>query len=120
MAVVVTVLLAVVAFFLVLGPLLGEVDERPRADAPGRSALEARRDAVLSALKDLELDLAMGKLTEREHAQLDAELRSQLVGMLRELDQGDGDSSGGEAGDPGRAVGDPEGEPAAEAPGERA
>ena len=51
----------------------GEVD--------GSAALE--REVRLAAVRDAELDAQMGKLSEREHRELDAQLRGEAIAAMR-------------------------------------
>ncbi len=77
------VLVAVIAF-LVLQPLRTpstETASDPRAD------LEAAKEAKYREIKDAELDFRMGKLSEADWKDLDAELRAQAIAILRDLDR---------------------------------
>jgi hypothetical protein len=51
-------------------------------------ALEAERDSRLAAVRDAELDRATGKLSDDDHRALDAQLRSEALAALRDLDEG--------------------------------
>ena len=50
-------------------------------DSGEAAALE--REVRLAAIRDAELDARMGKLTEREHRELDAELRGEAIEAMR-------------------------------------
>jgi len=81
-----------IAAWRMLGPLAGE--QRPRG-APllgGRSrvALEREKTLVLRAIKDLEFDRAMGKVSESDFAEMSARLRARASGLLRQLERGAG------------------------------
>lgn len=86
LAIPVLVLAAVVAL-LVLQPLRrasgGTVAPLPDA----RADLEAAKEAKYREMKDAELDLRMGKLSEADWRALDAELRAQAIEILRKLDR---------------------------------
>ena len=56
--------------------LAAEVDE-----------LEAEREAKYREIRDTELDLRTGKLSEADHAAIDRSLRSEAVQILHRLDQ---------------------------------
>lgn len=61
----------------------------PRADAAGDGEiadLEAARDAKYREIRDAELDLATGKLSEFDHRAIDAALRTEAIDILRRLD----------------------------------
>jgi hypothetical protein len=60
--------------------------ERPTAGGPSTAALEAARDAKLRELSDVDLDHRTGKLSDADHAALDATLRAEAAELLRELD----------------------------------
>jgi hypothetical protein len=51
-----------------------------------RAALERDKLLVLRALKDLEFDRAMGKVADKDYAEMSAKLRSRAAALLRELD----------------------------------
>jgi|tagenome__1003787_1003787.scaffolds.fasta_scaffold17790780_2 hypothetical protein len=59
------------------------------ASAPvrgGVAALEAARDTKLREIHDAELDRLTGKLSEADHAAIDARLRAEAVELLRRID----------------------------------
>jgi len=83
--VIVAVLAAVVA--LVTGPLRGERLERAGADAEDDIAeLEARKEAKYREIRDAEMDLRTGKLSDEDHRALDRQLRAEAVEILAALD----------------------------------
>jgi len=49
----------------------------------GGEAAALERELRLAAIRDAELDARTGKLTEREHQELDAELRAEAIEALR-------------------------------------
>jgi hypothetical protein len=53
------------------------------AAAEGGEAAALEREVRLAAIRDAELDARLGKLTEREHRELDAELRAEAIEALR-------------------------------------
>jgi hypothetical protein len=80
--------------FLTLVLLVGAVVTTPlrrhatggALDAP-TAALEAARDAKLREIHDNELDHATGKLSDRDFATVDAALRADAAGLLRDLEE---------------------------------
>ena len=56
------------------------------AIAADLSALEAERDARLAAVRDAELDLRTGKLSEPDHRALAAQLRAEAVEAMDRLE----------------------------------
>jgi hypothetical protein len=78
--------LALVVAWVVLGPLRRgpEIDKR---EDDQRAALEAAKEAKYREIRDAELDLRMGKLSEEDWQAIDAELREQAIAILREIDR---------------------------------
>ena len=79
------VLFACVAAF-VLRPLLRQ-DGGPAGEDPELADLEARREAKYREIRDAQLDLAAGKLSQEDFDRQDAELRREAVEILRRLDE---------------------------------
>jgi hypothetical protein len=52
--------------------------------------LSARRDAKYREIRDAQLDLQTGKLSEEDHRALDRQLRREAAEILRELDDAAG------------------------------
>jgi hypothetical protein len=61
-------------------------DRRRDGGAP-TAALEAARDAKLREIHDAALDHSTGKLSDADHALLDATLRAEAAELLRELEE---------------------------------
>jgi hypothetical protein len=55
-----------------------------------RAALEREKALVLRSLKDLEFDHAMGKVSDKDFAEMTARLRVRAAGLIRQLDAGTG------------------------------
>ena len=79
------VLLCLVAL-VVIRPLI-RGDEAAPADEARRAELEAAKEAKYREIRDAELDLRMGKLSEEDHRAVDGELRAEAVAILAELDE---------------------------------
>ncbi|MGH8189569.1 MAG: hypothetical protein ACREUC_23645, partial [Steroidobacteraceae bacterium] len=75
-----------------LGPLAGVREARITEILAGRTraALEREKTLALRAIKDLEFDRAMGKISEKDFAEMSARLRARAAGLLRQLDRGTG------------------------------
>jgi len=83
--VIVVVLVAVLA--VVAAPLRSNARLRVRSDAADEIAeLEARKDAKYREIRDAEMDLRTGKLSDEDHRQLDRQLRAEAVVILKALD----------------------------------
>jgi hypothetical protein len=55
-----------------------------------RAALAREKTLVLRSIKDLEFDHAMGKVSDKDFAEMGARLRGRAAGLLRQLDAGSG------------------------------
>jgi hypothetical protein len=55
-----------------------------------RAALDREKTLVLRSLKELEFDKAMGKVSDKDFAEMSARLRLRAAGLLRQLDAGTG------------------------------
>jgi len=83
------VLCAVVA--VVLAPLRGAGGKRLNTEAADRLAeLEVRKQAKYREIRDAELDLQTGKLSEEDHRPLDRQLRAEAIEILRAIDEESG------------------------------
>jgi hypothetical protein len=81
---------AAYAVFRTLWPLV-EPDAQDTPEMLGgrtRAALEREKTLVLRAIKELEFDRAMGKVSEQDFDEMTARLRSRAVRLIRQLDSG--------------------------------
>jgi ribosomal protein L40E len=53
-----------------------------------RAALDREKSLVLRSIKDLEFDHAMGKVSDKDFAEMGARLRARAAGLIRQLDAG--------------------------------
>lgn len=53
-----------------------------------RAALEREKNLVLRSIKDLEFDHAMGKVSDKDFAEMGTRLRARAAGLIRQLDAG--------------------------------
>jgi hypothetical protein len=81
-----------IAVWRMLGPLAGQHPSRGAQLLGGRTrvALEREKTLVLRAIKDLEFDRAMGKVSESDFTEISTRLRARASGLLRQLDRGAG------------------------------
>ena len=84
-ALAVIVLISFVAL-VVVRPLIRGERSAP-ADEARREELEAAKEAKYREIRDAELDLQMGKLSAKDHKEVDRELRAEAVAILTELDE---------------------------------
>ena len=81
-----------IAAWRTLAPLAGKHDLSSTQVLGGRTraALEREKSLVLRSIKELEFDRAMGKVSEKDFAEMGARLRARAAGLLRQLDAGTG------------------------------
>lgn len=78
--------LSLLAIGYVLRPLL---DSRPMPIVPDDDRLTellARKDSVMTAIKDLEFDYRLGKLTEADYQRYDQRLRRQAIAYMKQIE----------------------------------
>lgn len=76
---------------IVTAPLRAGRGERERGESADRIAeLEARKEAKYREIRDAEMDLRTGKLSESDHRALDRQLRAEAVEVLHALDEASG------------------------------
>ena len=83
---IVIVLLAVVVW-LVSGPLRAGASATEDPDVGRREDLEAAKEAKYREIRDAELDLRTGKLSEGDWRVIDRDLRAEAMELLRRLDE---------------------------------
>jgi hypothetical protein len=86
-----TVCLVGIAMLRALRPLVtSEEDRTVMIGHRTRAALEREKLMTLRALKELEFDRAMGKLSDADWQEMSARLRARATGLIRQLDSGGG------------------------------
>jgi len=86
MAYLLVLIVLAVAVYLISAPLRA-VRAPGDADTADVAELEAQRDAKYREIRDAELDLRTGKLSDADHAALDGSLRAEAVQILHRLDE---------------------------------
>jgi len=86
------ILLAALVAVVVVRPLVRGVGEEQPVDQTAREELEAAKEAKYREIRDAQLDLEMGKLSEDDHRAIDRELRGEAIAILKRLDALDGKS----------------------------
>ena len=76
-----------------LRTLLPFIGARERLDVPivggrARAAIEREKTLALRAIKDLEFDHAMRKISDEDFAEMGGRLRGRAAGLMRQLDAG--------------------------------
>jgi hypothetical protein len=83
-------LLVILALALVVWMVGAPLRRGPRAMEEereiARERLEAARDAKYREIRELEMDMRTGKLSDEDYKTLDRQLRREAVEILRELD----------------------------------
>jgi hypothetical protein len=86
---IVLAILAIVSLFVTRPIWLALTEGRRSASVEESNAvaeLEAARDAKYREIRDAELDLRTGKLSEEDYEAIDRSLRAEAIEILRELD----------------------------------
>lgn len=83
----VALLLSLGALAYVVWPLLKQGQTRVLVEDDRLADLLGRKDAVLTAIKDLEFDYRVGKLDEEDYRRYDARLRRQAIGLMQQIEQ---------------------------------
>lgn len=81
--------LAAAGFFRVLSPLVGtdsSTAEQPISERE-RAVLDREKMLVLRALKDLEFDRSMGKVSQKDSDDMAARLRGRALSLMKQLDE---------------------------------
>ncbi len=74
-----------VSFLLISGPL--RAVQHARSDSGDRLAdLEAARDSKYQEIRDAEMDLRTGKLSDEDYQAIDQTLRAEAIEILNRLD----------------------------------
>jgi hypothetical protein len=85
MAYVILVVVLALGVFVITGPLRGGRRVRdPRAERIAE--LEAARDAKYREIRDAELDLRTGKLSNEDYEAIDSGLRAEAIEIMHALD----------------------------------
>ena len=93
-----------IALYVISGPLLSARRASAIASDDVR-ALQAARDSKLQEIRDAEMDLRTGKLSDSDHAAIDRTLRAEAIAILHRLDEAEADAASaadaaGETGEP--------------------
>jgi hypothetical protein len=76
------------AIYVITGPLRAvRRPEDSASQAADVAELEAARDAKYREIRDAELDVRTGKLSDEDYAALDGSLRAEAVEILHQLDE---------------------------------
>jgi zinc-ribbon domain len=86
-----TVGIAGLAALRMFRPLFSRLEDRTvMIGGRTRAALEREKFLTLRAIKDLEFDRAMGKVSESDFHEMSTRMRARAAGLIRQLDAGHG------------------------------
>ncbi len=86
MAYVLVLIVLAGALYLISAPLRAGRRERVQPQSARIAELEAARDAKYREIRDAELDLRTGKLSDDDYGAIDRTLRSEAIEIMRALD----------------------------------
>jgi uncharacterized membrane protein len=86
MADIIILIVLAVAVFVITGPLRRERAQGNEARGNRLAELEAARDAKYLEIRDAEMDLRTGKLSEEDYEAVDRALRAEAIEIMRALD----------------------------------
>jgi hypothetical protein len=91
MAYVLVLIVLAGALFVISAPLRADRRERVQPEAARIAELEAARDAKYREIRDAELDLRTGKLSDEDYSAIDRTLRSEAIEIMNALDEAGSD-----------------------------
>lgn len=74
------------AIWVAVWPLFAERSKSPLDADIERQELEAEKGRLLQEIHELELDFATGKLSDEDHAAIDARLKGRAIEVMKRLD----------------------------------
>lgn len=81
------VIISLVAVAYVVWPLVRPEPPPVVVEDDRLSELLGRKDAVLAAIKDLEFDYQVGKLSEEDYERFNQRLRRQAIGLIQQIEE---------------------------------
>lgn len=84
---IIALLIAAAALLFVVWPLLQTGDEPIWIDDDRLSDLLGRKDSALRAIKELEFDSQVGKVSEADYARFNDRLRRQAIGYIQQIER---------------------------------
>ncbi len=79
--------LSLAALYWVVRPLFDRAPAPVLVEDDRLTDLLGRKDAVMAAIKDLEFDHKVGKLSEEDYRRYDQRLRRQAIGLIQQIEQ---------------------------------
>ena len=87
LAVLLAALISLVAIYYTVSPLLQAGRATPLVEDDKLVELLGRKDAILQAIKDLEFDYRVGKMSQEDYQRLDQRLRRQAIGLIQQIER---------------------------------
>lgn len=85
--IILALLFSLVALFYVLLPLLTKQPPLLQVEDDRLTDLLARKDSALRAIKELEFDHQVGKISEEDYQRFNERLRRQAIGLIQQLEK---------------------------------
>ncbi len=87
LTVILAALVSLLAIYFAVSPLLVAGQATLVLDDDKLVELLGRKDATLQAIKDLEFDYRVGKMSQEDFQRLDQRLRRQAIGLMQQLEK---------------------------------
>ena len=91
---VIALVVSLAAVAWVVWPLLNRAPALPLVEDDRLSTLIGRKEAVMTAIKDLEFDYRVGKLDQEDYERYDQRLRRQAIGLIQQIETAAPQSTG--------------------------
>lgn len=85
--VVLAALISLLAIFFAISPLLQPGRASTLLEDDKLVELLGRKDSALQAIKDLEFDYRVGKISQEDYQRLDQRLRRQAIGLMQQIEK---------------------------------
>ncbi len=83
---VIALVVSLAALAWVIWPLLDRSPALPLVEDDRLGTLIARKESVMTAIKDLEFDYNVGKLDDEDYQRYDQRLRRQAIGLIQQIE----------------------------------
>lgn len=80
-------LISLLAIYFAVSPLLQPGRATLVLDDDKLAELIGRKDTILQAIKDLEFDYHVGKMSQEDYRRLDQRLRRQAIGLMQQIEK---------------------------------
>ncbi len=87
LTIVLAALISLLAIYFAVSPLLQAGRATLVLEDDKLVELLGRRDSIMQAIKDLEFDYRVGKISQEDFQRLDQRLRRQAIGMMQQLEK---------------------------------